>query len=607
MSLIDLEVLLRTPYVEPHRGFDLSPDGDRVVFSWNKTGQWELFEMDLSGEHPPRQLTKGKGGKFAPHYHPEGTSIAYVLDEDGGESFDIYLYDLTSRKHINLTPQNTAAIQPNLSWSPAGNELAFLCDRSGCFHTYILTVDSGKQRLVLDLPHPDWDVAWSPDGDHLAVTAETTAQDYGLFLVDLTGDKTTIQVSDSRGPLNAREPSWSPSGDRVAFTSDAGGQYRIGVFEVDTGDVSWVTEGPGDDKSPHWSPAGDQIAFVRWSGPTTVTALLSLETKQVTTHPLTPGVHYHPLVTSDAGSVVFIFGSADQPQDLFILNLQSGNARQLTQSLPDPLLGETFVMPEEIEYRGLDGECIPALLYTPDRTTHQASVIYIHGGPNWLSQVCWSPEIQHFVSRGWVVLAPNYRGSIGYGRAWQLSSRFDLGGVDTRDVVAGADYLINHNLTNPNRIAVTGRSHGGYLTMTALTQYPDKWAAGSAVVPFLNWFTSHENAREDLQHWDIENMGDPEENQTLWYERSPYFYLDQIQAPVQLICGENDPRCPASESTDAKDKLKEMGKTVELELYEEEGHAFLKTENVIDAERKRVAFLARALEQTDNKENIAHD
>jgi dipeptidyl aminopeptidase/acylaminoacyl peptidase len=131
--------------------------------------------------------------------------------------------------------------------------------------------------------------------------------------------------------------------------------------------------------------------------------------------------------------------------------------------------------------------------------------------------------IQHMVSRGWVVLAPNYRGSTGYGRDWQLANRFDLGGGETKDVVAGADYLVREGIADPERIAVTGRSHGGYLTMTCLTHYPDRWAGGSAVVPFLNWFTGHANSREDLQHWDLENFGDPEKDYDLWYERSSFW------------------------------------------------------------------------------------
>ena len=219
----------------------------------------------------------------------------------------------------------------------------------------------------------------------------------------------------------------------------------------------------------------------------------------------------------------------------------------------------------------------------------------IHGGPNWHYSAEWNPLLAHLVSRGYVVLTPNYRGSTGYGRDWQYAARYDLGGVDTRDVVAGAQYLLREDLAIENKIAVTGRSHGGYLTMTCLTQFPELWCAGSAIVPFMNWIKSHDDSREDLQHWNIENMGDPNENYESWYNASPYFFLDQVNAPVQLICGGNDPRCPASDSIDARDKLVELGKDVELLLYEDEGHAFLKIENIIDSEMKRVEFLAKHL------------
>ena len=258
--------------------------------------------------------------------------------------------------------------------------------------------------------------------------------------------------------------------------------------------------------------------------------------------------------------------------------------------MPENLSREEFVTPEEIFYEGMDGVNIPALLFHPEKLPAPA-VVMIHGGPNWQYSMEWNPVMAYFASRGYVVLAPNYRGSTGYGREWQYAARFDMGGVDTRDVAAGAHYLIRAGLALKNRIAVTGGSHGGYLTMTCLTQFPELWRAGSAVVPFMNWFKSHDDSREDLQHWNIENMGDPKENYKRWYNASPYFFLDKINAPVQLICGGNDPRCPASDSLEARDKLVSLGKEVELLLYEDEGHEFLKIENVLDAEMRRVEFI----------------
>jgi dipeptidyl aminopeptidase/acylaminoacyl peptidase len=302
------------------------------------------------------------------------------------------------------------------------------------------------------------------------------------------------------------------------------------------------------------------------------------------------GVHHLPRFTPN-DEILFVFESPRQPPDLWKLN-KAGIFEQLTNSLPDSLRESEFVIPEEISYQN-DGVSVPALLY---HGKSARAVINIHGGPNWHVQFMWDPFMAHMAARGWTVLSPNYRGSTGYGRAWQIASRFDMGGVDMRDCAAGAAYLLQEGLVSAQKIAVTGRSHGGYLTMTCLTQFPHIWCGGSAVVPFMNWFKSHEESREDLKHWNLENMGDPKENNETWHNASPYFFLDRVSAPVQLICGGNDPRCPASDSLEAHDKLVELGKDVELLLYKDEGHSFLKIENVVDAETRRVEFLTKVLE-----------
>jgi dipeptidyl aminopeptidase/acylaminoacyl peptidase len=260
-------------------------------------------------------------------------------------------------------------------------------------------------------------------------------------------------------------------------------------------------------------------------------------------------------------------------------------------------------MPEEITYPGLDGENVPALLYRPhknlkDIEKNRPAIVNIHGGPDWLYQMIWNPFMSYLASKGWAVLAPNYRGSTGYGRDWQVASRYKMGQIDTDDIIAGAEYLIREKLSHPARIIVTGRSHGGYLTMMCLTKRPDLWAGGSAVVPFLNLFSSHEEAREDLKHWNIENYGDPVENQDRWVEGSPYFYLDRIKEPVKLIASDNDIRCPASDAIAAHKKLNELGLQSELIVFQDEGHELLKIENIVESYKSQKKFFNRVLHES---------
>ncbi|MEW6716207.1 MAG: S9 family peptidase [Chloroflexota bacterium] len=594
--MIDLESLLRVPHVDPEIGFDISPDGAKVAFAWNLSGQWEVYEVNLDGSESPTRVSRGPGNKFGPRYTPDGRHLAYTLDFDGSENFHILVCDLVTGKNTDLTPDVKYAQHPYLAWSPDGQQIAFVSNETGSFCAQVMNADGSDRHLVLDTGMPVWSVHWSPDSQRLAVLGETQGQDFGVFIVPVQGSE-AYQITHRGVPLNAHNPAWSPDGRRLAFNSDIYGYHQVGFYEIGSGQVSWVTSGEGEKTQPVWSPDGRRLAYVHNQGVDSWLSVCEIDGTP-RTYQVEPGVHYLPKFTPDGQYLVFLFDNPRHPTDLWSLSLENGSFQPLTDSLPAELTSSPFVMPEEIRYPSMDGVPVPAMLFHPTGADASSpAVVIVHGGPSWLFSMLWYPIMAHMASRGWVVLAPNYRGSTGYGREWQLANRFDMGGVDTRDVAAGALYLAQKGLADPNRIAVTGRSHGGYLTMTCMTQYPELWAGGSAVVPFLNWFTSHANSRQDLQHWDRENMGDPHENYDLWYERSPFFFLDRIQAPVQLICGANDPRCPVSESIQARDKLRELGKQVDFVLYPDEGHAFLKVENVVASEVRRVEFLAQILER----------
>jgi dipeptidyl aminopeptidase/acylaminoacyl peptidase len=614
MKPLDLQTLLHIPCVDEVGGVDISPDGQRAAFSWNRSGQLEIYEVFVDGSQPARLLTQGvdcpRGAKVLPRYSPDGRYLAYLEDNAGSEAYDIWLIELATGQYANLTPDTAELIQPDIAWSPDGREIAFIRFSEGRFSTFVLSVELGEQagqsaRLVSTTGGPHFNVGWSPDGELLVITAQGSGQDYDVFLVSARGNGSETILKLDGAPLNGRGVHWSKDGRHLALATDAWGDLRIAIYAIDSASLSPLPftapatgsqTGTWEEILPGWSTDGEHLAYVVSQGANTWLRVVGIHDGGCRSYQVESGVHYAPHFTPDGQYLVFIFESPRQPGGVWRLNLSSGEVKDLTHSLPAEISPEELVMPEEVWYPSQDGALVPALLYLPPRVADvlPPALVVIHGGPNWLFQFFWYPVMIYFASQGWVVLAPNYRGSTGYGRAWQMANRFEMGRLDVMDVAAGADYLVRRGLADAERITVTGRSHGGYLTMCCLTNYPHLWAGGSAVVPFLNWFTSHKNSRQDLQHWDRENMGDPITHANLWRERSPFFSLERIQAPVQLICGANDQRCPASESIQARDVLKSLGKTVDLVLYPDEGHVFLKRENVVDHETRRAEFLLNA-------------
>lgn len=602
----NLARLLEVPWVDPDLGFDISPDGGDLAYAWNCSGQWEIYTLSLSTDAAPVQITTGEGGKYAPRWRPNGKSLAYARDTDGSENYEIVLWDKGSGEHKELISGIGGAISPFFSWSPDGSRIAFCSNRDGRFDTYILDLSEGGFRKVLDLPHPDFEVSWSPDGNFLAVVSESTGQDYLITLVPL-GGREPFAVKIDGDPISAQQPAWSPDSRRIAFSTDALGVHAIAIYDLNTDRVTYLEDGDDDRENAFWL-SGDSIVFVERKGPKSWLAIVEWLSGDIVRYPLPPGVAYNPISQPSSEKVYFIYDNPTNPDDIWSLSPESGMCQRVTHSLPPGVAQESFSIPDEIIYPGYLGEPVPALLYSPRNKSKETgtggsggrlppAVIYIHGGPNWLAQHTWNPLIQSMTELGWVVLAPNYRGSTGYGREWQLKNRYDLGGGDLVDVVAGADYLIENGLADPKQIGITGRSWGGYLTVMALVSFPGKWAAGSAVVPFLNWFTAHQNSRDDLRHWDNENFGDPVNNEALWRERSPFFTLDRVETPIQLICGTQDVRCPASESYLAYQKLATLGKNCELICYQGEGHAFAKIENQVSSKLSQINFLKRYLSE----------
>jgi dipeptidyl aminopeptidase/acylaminoacyl peptidase len=320
--------------------------------------------------------------------------------------------------------------------------------------------------------------------------------------------------------------------------------------------------------------------------------------------------------TRDGSRLLYYHTGPTAPGDLWVYNISDDAAKvkstragapaphlpsphelshQLTHSLVGGMRSDDMVEPHLVHYPSKDGKwTISAFVYVPynlPRNGEHPAIVYVHGGPSAQTMNTFNRFVQYMANQGYIVIAPNYRGSTGYGKEFQHANLFDMGGGDLQDVLAAAEWMKQTGYVDPKKLILVGGSYGGYMTMMGVTKAPEVWAAGVPIVPFVNWFTEIQNEDPVLQQSDLATMGDPVKNKALFEDRSPINFIDRVKAPLLLLAGGHDPRCPHEESQQVVDAIKKRGGVVEYKVYENEGHGFSKVENQIDAYKRAADFL----------------
>jgi dipeptidyl aminopeptidase/acylaminoacyl peptidase len=580
-----------------------SPDGKSVAFISNMSGRNNLWMVPAEGGWPV-QLTVSDQRQTSPTWSPDGKWIAYQSDYDGDEQWDIFLVSPKTGKVVNLT-QTREIAELNPAWSPDGRYLAYEVKpkTSAAYEidVYDLVLRELK-HITTNTPQDKRNVnpIWSKDGKYI-VYAQQQAKgtDSNIFIADVaTAQSTSLTPHEGEQLYLANDI--SPDGKHVLLTSNAANGYEnVGLLEIATKKISWVTKDKWEIGGGEFSPDGKCVTFAANVDGNEDIYIHDLVSAKSTALPMPKGLNEpaggHSAFAPDGSRLLYYHNGPTAPGDLWVYHMATGKSQQITHSLVAGVRSEDMVEPFLVHYPSRDGKwTISAFLYVPfnmARNGQNAAIVYIHGGPTSQTMNSFNRFIQYAVNQGYMVLAPNYRGSTGYGKEFQQANLFDMGGGDLQDVLAGVDWIKQTGHLDPKKIAVMGGSYGGYLSMMAVTKAPDVWAAGVPIVPFVNWFTEIENEDPVLQQSDLATMGDLVKNKTLYEKRSPINFIDQIKAPLLLLAGGHDPRCPKEETQQVVDAIKKRGGTVDSKIYENEGHGFARVENQIDAYKRVADFL----------------
>jgi dipeptidyl aminopeptidase/acylaminoacyl peptidase len=290
--------------------------------------------------------------------------------------------------------------------------------------------------------------------------------------------------------------------------------------------------------------------------------------------------------------------ASNQPGDLWIYNIGKRHTDQLTFSSIASLQAIPLPAAQIVHYKTFDGKIITALLWMPfnlKRDGTNPALVLPHGGPTGQRVDYWSPDVQALVSRGYICIAPNPRGSTGYGLDFQKANFQDLGGGDLKDEIAGVEFLKATGYVDPKKIGITGGSYGGFMTLIAIGKTPEIWAAAVELFGIIDWTTMLKNSDPSLNEYLKGLLGDPEKNRDIYKADSPITYIRNEKAPLLVLQGDNDPRVPKEEAQQIVDILKKEGRVVDVHYYPNEGHGFAKRENQIDASRRTIDWFDKYL------------
>ena len=594
-----------------------SPDGKSIAFISNMSGRNNIWIVPSDGGFPV-QLTVSDQRQTNPAWSPDGKWIAYQSDYDGNEQWDIFLVSPKTGKVVNLTHTPEIA-ETNPTWSPDGRYLAYQVKPKTLAAVEIDVYDMVMREvkhLTSNTPQDKRNVnpIWSKDGKYIVYTQRLAkGTDSNIFIADVeTGKSTLLTPHEGEQLYFANDISGRliPDGRNVLITSNATNGYdNIGMLTVGTkgeaaghlkpGTIRWITKDKWQIRGGEFSPDGKRLTFTANVEGNKDIYLYDLATGTSKLLAIPKGVNEpaggRTIFSPDGSRLLYTHNGPTAPTDLWVYHFATGKSQQITHSLLAGIRSEDLVEPYLIHYPSRDGKwTISAFLYVPfnmARNGQNAAIVYLHGGPASQTMNSFNRFIQFAASQGYMVLAPNYRGSTGYGKQFEQANLFDMGGGDLQDILAGVDWIKQTGHLDPKKIAVMGGSYGGYLTMMAVTKAPDLWAAGIPLVPFVNWLTEIQNEDPALQQSDLATMGDPVKNKALYEDRSPINFIDQIKAPLLLLAGGHDPRCPKSEALQVVDAIKKRGGAVDYKIYENEGHGFARVDNQIDAYKRIADFL----------------
>ena len=588
-------------------GASFAPGGTSLSFLTDITGVAEVWSVPVKVDAQlpawPNQLTFRSERIAGASFSPVEDSLLLSGDVGGSELTQLYTLkgDGSTLKELTYEPE---AIHTSAAWAPDGTRIAFSSNERDrrYFDVYEYAMAHGTTRQLLRHDGNNYVSRYAPDGQQVLVSRYETNMRNQLLLVNtITGESRVLTPEVVEGPALHAFAAWSADKSGLYLLSNRDRQFlALAWLDLATNEMSYLREDNWDAEGLALTDDGRRMALVTNEDGYSRLELFDVstgwETRRTLAAPhaaLPRGVLREISWSRDGSRLAFTIDSADDASDVWVWDVERRVLWRATRSALGGIPQTAFVAPSLVRYPTFDGREIPAFLYLPRNAEPQGLpvVVYVHGGPESQSRPIFNPVIQYLVASGYAVFVPNVRGSTGYGYEYQSLDDVRLRMDSVKDLQYAVFYLRESGIADARRIAVMGGSYGGFMVLSALTTYPDLWAAGVDIVGIANFVTFLENTGPWRRKLRESEYGSLERDREFLEQISPIRSVDRIAAPLFVVHGANDPRVPVGEAEQIVAALRARDVPVEYLRFADEGHGLVKRANRLIAYPAIARFL----------------
>ena len=577
-----------------------SKDADKLIYSSDKSGIFNIYEVDLS-TNEETQLTYSKEESFFVRgYSPSTGEVIYSADKGGNENSHIYI--IREGNSIDLTPgENTKASYVGWTKDELGMYVISNSRDPRFFDLYNIDIVTLKSEMVFKNDSGYNLNSISNNDNYLVLSLNLSRSEQKLFLYDVKSNQ-QVEISDQAANFSGQN--FDKNDENYFYTTNYDSEfYYLMSYNLKNGERSTVYK-------TNWDVA---FSYLSKNNSYRVIAVNEDAQNKLTIKNMSDqsdlnligfeNMNINSVGFSEDEKLLRVSaGSPNSPGDIYTYELSTNKLNKITSNLNSNVNPKDLVNAEVIRYESFDGLEIPAILYKPHSASKKNKVpalVWVHGGPGGQSRVGYRALIQYLVNHGYAILAVNNRGSSGYGKTFYSLDDLNHGEDDLQDCVWGKKWLQDQDYINPEKIGIIGGSYGGFMTMAAMTFEPEEFKVGVNIYGVTNWIRTlrsipayWESTRESL----YKEMGNPYTEDSLrLYNISPLFHAKNIKNPVMVLQGANDPRVLQIESDEMVQEARDAGAYVEYVLFEDAGHGFIKKEQQIEGNEKILTFLENYL------------